>query len=569
MRRVLKGIFVLTAAFVAAVVFYVLFTLPPASDDLSPALPPNVAVGAYHIHTSRSDGTGSIDEIAEAASRAGLKFVVITDHGDGTRAPDPPAYRHGVLCLDAMEVTTFGGHVVAMNVSRASPYPLAGETADVIEDIHRLGGWAVAAHPDSPKPNLRWTAGNAPYDAIEWLNADTEWRDHRFRDLAGTALRSIVRPAESVVTLFDRPARTLQRWDSAIVARPVVSLAAVDAHAHGLIGWSETDQPEGRRTLLTRPNYEHLFRALAQAVVLDRPLTGDAGPDALHVLAALSAGRSYSIVRGIATPAFLAFDAEQKGVQIPMGARTLAVGVPGSVRASVAQAPETRVQLLHNGRPLAAGQGSAAFSGVITEGSYRVEVFYGGAAVPWLVSNAIYAGAVVEPVGGEPPTVTPTINVPQPGQSWDVEHDPASTGAWSIDQHAIRFVYRLGSGAPAGQFAALVAPIAGNVGIDRIEFVAHAKTPMRMSVQIRLPGGPGGHRWRRSVYLDEKPRTFTLPLREFESAERQTSLRPNVARVQAVLFVVDTLNNAPGSEGMIWIFDPKVGGSLEAGKLGS
>ena len=162
MRRVLKSIFVLTAAFVAAVVFYVLFTLPPASDDLSPALPPNVAVGAYHVHTSRSDGTGSIDEIAEAASRAGLKFVVITDHGDGTRAPDPPAYRHGVLCLDAAEVSTFGGHVVAMNVSRASPYPLAGETADVVDDIRRLGGWAVAAHPDNPKPNLRWTAGNAP-----------------------------------------------------------------------------------------------------------------------------------------------------------------------------------------------------------------------------------------------------------------------------------------------------------------------------------------------------------------------------------------------------------------------
>ena len=549
----------MTAAFVAAVVFYVVFTLPPASASLSPTLPPTVALGAYHIHTTRSDGTGTIDEIAAAASRAGLKFIVITDHGDGTRAPDPPAYRHGVLCLDAVEVSTFGGHVVAMNVGRASPYPLAGETADVIDDIHRLKGWAAAAHPDSPKPNLRWTAGNAPYDAIEWLNADTEWRDNQVRELAGTALRSIVRPAESVVSLFDRPARTLQRWDSAMVARPVVSLAAVDAHAHGLIGWSETDQPEARRTLLTRPNYEHLFRALAQAVVLDRPLAGDAAADAAHVLAALAAGRSYSIVRGLATPAFLAFDAEQGGVQIPMGARALAVGVTGSIRASVAQAPEARVQLLHNGRPLAAGRGSAAYSGVVTEGSYRVEVFYGDAAVPWIVSNAIHAGAVVEPVTTETAGVTPTVNVPQPGQGWGIEHDAASTGAWAIDQHAVRFAYRLGGGAPAGQFAALVAPIAGNLGVDRVEFVAHASAPMRVSVQIRLPGGPAGHRWRRSVYLDEKPRTFSLPLRDFESADRQTTLRPNVARVQAVLFVVDTLNTTPGNEGTIWIFDPKIG----------
>ena len=106
--------------------------------------------------------------------------------------------------------------------------------------------------------------------------------------------------------------------------------------------------------------------------------------------------------------------------------------------------------------------------------------------------------------------------------------------------------------------------ISGNLGVDRIEFVAHAKTPMRVSVQIRLPGGPGGHRWRRSVYLDETPRTFSLPLRDFESAERQTTLRPNVARVQTVLFVVDTLNAMPGNEGTIWIFDPKVGVGGEA-----
>jgi hypothetical protein len=277
------------------------------------------------------------------------------------------------------------------------------------------------------------------------------------------------------------------------------------------------------------------------------------------VLAALREGRSYSIVRALATPARLEFAAEQNGVQIPMGARTLAAGMPGSIRASVPQAPDARVQLLHNGRPLVAGQGSAAFSGVIGQGSYRVEVFYGDASVPWIASNAILAGAGVEPVAVEPIAPTPTVNIPQPGQGWGVEHDAASTGAWSIDQHAVRFVYRLGGGAPAGQFAALVAPISGNVGVDRIEFVAHAKTPMRLSVQVRLPGGPGGHRWRRSVYLDETPRTFSLPLRDFESAERQTTLRPNVARVQTVLFVVDTLNTAPGHEGTVWIFDPKVG----------
>src|SRR5438477_4237261 len=66
--------------------------------------------GILHIHTSRSDGRSGPDRIAEEAARAGLAFIVFTDHGDGTRAPDPPTYRRGVLCLDGVEVSTTGGH---------------------------------------------------------------------------------------------------------------------------------------------------------------------------------------------------------------------------------------------------------------------------------------------------------------------------------------------------------------------------------------------------------------------------------------------------------------------------
>ena len=56
-------------------------------------LPATSVAGAYHVHTTRSDGSGTLDEIAAAAARAGLHFVILTDHGDGTRPPDPPVYR--------------------------------------------------------------------------------------------------------------------------------------------------------------------------------------------------------------------------------------------------------------------------------------------------------------------------------------------------------------------------------------------------------------------------------------------------------------------------------------------
>ena len=96
-------------------------SLPPRGVPLT--VPNDVAVrgvrGAMHVHTRRSDGTGTVEEIAAAASRAGLKFVVLTDHGDASREPDKPVYVSGVLCIDAVEISTDGGHVVALGMARA------------------------------------------------------------------------------------------------------------------------------------------------------------------------------------------------------------------------------------------------------------------------------------------------------------------------------------------------------------------------------------------------------------------------------------------------------------------
>src|SRR5665213_1247433 len=38
--------------------------------------------GVIHVHTNRSDGRSSPDEVAQAAAHAGLTFLIFTDHGD-------------------------------------------------------------------------------------------------------------------------------------------------------------------------------------------------------------------------------------------------------------------------------------------------------------------------------------------------------------------------------------------------------------------------------------------------------------------------------------------------------
>jgi hypothetical protein len=149
--------------------------LVPPAPIAAPALASAgfTARGAYHIHSDRSDGSGSVDEIAQAAQRAGLQFIIVTDHGDGTRVPDAPQYRHGVLVIDAVELNTAGGHMVALGLA-ATPYPFAGTAADVLEDVRRLGGDRRCGGPRGMFPWMA-SSGSTP-TARGVTNRRPAWR---------------------------------------------------------------------------------------------------------------------------------------------------------------------------------------------------------------------------------------------------------------------------------------------------------------------------------------------------------------------------------------------------------
>jgi len=184
-----KRFFLAAAVLATVAAIFIWARVPPKRPVLSSTFDDGTIPGVLHVHSNRSDGRGTPEQIAHDAAKAGLKFVVITDHGDATRLPDPPIYREGVLCLEGTEISTSGGHYIAIDMP-AAPYPLAGEARDVVEDVKRLGGFGIAAHPDSPKLELRWREWNAPFDALEIVNLDTTWRQRmtehvlRFQRLA-------------------------------------------------------------------------------------------------------------------------------------------------------------------------------------------------------------------------------------------------------------------------------------------------------------------------------------------------------------------------------------------------
>jgi hypothetical protein len=544
---------ILAAVLLAAVAIIVTGPPRPLQTTAAQSAPPNTVRGAYHIHTTRSDGALDKDAVAASAARAGLQFAIFTDHGDATRTPDPPAYLHGVLCIDAVEISTNGGHYVALGIP-ASPYPLAGEADDVAEDVARLGGFGIAAHPSSARRELAWSDWAIPMDGIEWLNADSEWRDETRLRLTRALLDYVWRPAGALASLLDRPIDALNHWDTLARERRVVALAGHDAHG----GLGPEDDAHGRRVHI--PAYEATFRTFSNYVTLPRGLTSNAAEDAVMLIAAIREGSVFTVIDALAGPATLDFSADVGGTTVRPGQAIVANAGPARFTVRAAVPPGAVTLLLHDGRAIVEQRGGAIDRVAALPGVYRVEIHLprapGVPPVPWIVSNPIYrrqAGADVESAPS-PPETTPITPLGQ--NPWRAEVSPGSVGTVKADAQSATMHFALRPGAKVSQFVALVNDIADVPGAaDGIAFRGVGSRPMRVSVQLRF-AQDGGARWGRSIYLDQHERDVVIPLSRLKPADSAGTI-PALSRTTSVLFVIDLVNAAPGAEGSFTIRDAR------------
>jgi hypothetical protein len=135
--------------------------ISPASARMTEAV---VSRGDLHIHTVCSDGHNTYEQMVQAALAAGLDFIAITDH---FWCPETIAW-----CKDETRLVCFPGkeisqnvHIVAVGISSTVN---VGTVKDVVSNIHKLGGIAIAAHPYREdkrySPSLLFGSG---FDAME------------------------------------------------------------------------------------------------------------------------------------------------------------------------------------------------------------------------------------------------------------------------------------------------------------------------------------------------------------------------------------------------------------------
>jgi len=522
-------------------------TGPPAPVVL-PADGTKAVRGAFHIHTTRSDGALPKAGVAAAAARAGLAFAVFTDHGDGTRPPDPPEYLHGVLCVDGVEISTNDGHYIALDLP-ATPYPLRGDGSAVAEDVRRLGGFGIAAHPWSPREDLAWSDWAVPIDGLEWLNADSEWRDEGGPRLARALVDYLWRPAAALAALLDRPARTLAAWDDLAASRPVVALAGHDAH--GGIG-AEGEEGGGGGRRLHVPSYEATFRAFSLYVDLDAPLGGEAAADAERLVSAIRNGQIFTGVDALASPATLQFRGTSAGVTVTTGGR-LPAGPTARFSVRSHAPPGATTRLLRNGVTVAEAHGGVVHHEDSEAGAYRAEVVLAGrrGGVPWVLSNPIYwldETTLPSSRSGLPEGVD-AGGVAAP-QAWRVEASAGSAGTVEAGEHEATVFFRLQPEGAASPFVALAIPLEALTRPDRLAFRGRADRPMRVSVQLRFTAAEA--RWARSVYLDAEEREVQVPIDNLRPAATAAA-RPPLSQATSLLFVVDLTNARPGDTGQFTI----------------
>jgi hypothetical protein len=325
-----------------------------------------------HLHSTYSDGTGTVPQIARAAARAGVDVVLLTDHETlAAKHNGEERWYSDVLLLVGMEVTPKNfDHFLAFDIDETVSPRLSGP--EICEAVRAAGGFGFGAHPFS-RGSERFKRTGYPWrepdclDGIElwsFLN-DTAERVRGFADVA----RMIYAP-QSIIG--GPPEENLREWDRMCQVRRVVAIGGLDSHQFGL--------RIAGHVPIRLMGYKRSFKQLHTHVLCSGPMTHDLEHDRALVYDALREGRCYIANDQVARARGFWFT--HMGEEHPFE--------PGmKLRAHTPQA--AHIRLLRDGEPVAEAHASELHHSIELHGVYRVEVTLDGR--PWIYSNPAYIRA--------------------------------------------------------------------------------------------------------------------------------------------------------------------------------
>jgi len=336
-------------------------------------------VGAIHVHSCYSDGSGTVREITAGARRAGLDFVVMTDHDTLRPREDGwEGWRDGVLLVLGVEVTCqFRSHVIVFGASDVTALRFK-PLARVLFDLRNQGAVALVAHAH-------------PAKIMGYSLKGGELTDWEIEGFTGVELWSFMHDICDQMTpwripsfLRDWPRRvrgphagTVAHWDRITAARQFPAVGSLDNHGFvvPVLGAQILPYEDGFRTLRT-----HVFAAECTGRREDAALITDA----------FCRGRAFVALDMLADSRGFRFEADVPGAPglLEMGEE---YPWPGAATFAVRSPVPAKLTLLCGGKPVAETVGRELKFPAQAAGVYRAEARLDGK--PWVYTNPIYLRA--------------------------------------------------------------------------------------------------------------------------------------------------------------------------------
>jgi hypothetical protein len=372
--------------------------------------------GAMHVHSGLShDSRSPVSEVVAGAKKAGLRFLMFTEHPVPHHDYFKEGHRglvDGVLLIPGAELTGLLAFP-EQSVSEEGRDPQAQ-----VDAVVRTHGQVFLCHLEE---RMEWELKGLTGSEIYNLHADFKDETRLIKSMRNmTGLLSLLPasrsyPQETMAALMDYPADYLRRYDQLCEKSRLTGIAANDAHHNNAIKavaledgrlqlvdalgknlakidpkkialltpfLPKTAHPGDTSVLLDLDPYERSFRHVSTHLFLPE-LTERAVRDALI------AGRAYVSFEWVADPTGFNFQAVRGSNVFEMGSEV--AFAKGITLRSVAPLP-ARFRLIRNGKEVHAALGRSYERQLDSPGNYRLEVWVNLADTPevWILSNPIY-----------------------------------------------------------------------------------------------------------------------------------------------------------------------------------
>lgn len=334
-------------------------------ENLNTQLNKYNSIGAIHIHSVYSDGTGDIESISKAAKNAGLDWIIVTDHNS---FEIEEGIYNGVYVIKGEEISPKDeNHYLALGINKyIQPNVNAKHN---IEAVKLNGGFGFAAHADesdyrrnSHQP-IKWTNKNITPDGVEIWNWFSEWADNlNDRNIFSLAYAYLFK--HNLVK--EANATTIEWWDKLnnTSDKIIPAIGGIDAHALKIKGYVIP---------VTIFPYQDMFKTIVNVISSNKPFAKDFETRKTQILEAIKTGRNL-IINRVVSKEIPIFKISNKNQTVTNGE---SISLDNETLLNVQTKKKCSIKIFHNGKEIKSVISNSIKMLLNEVGKYRVEIKFG------------------------------------------------------------------------------------------------------------------------------------------------------------------------------------------------